>query len=232
MTSRDDTDREAPPSAEYEETKRKDVEVLRELVAVLDADESEESIQKCVESHPELWRFVTANKPIVIPKMKLGERFVTDFMVFGSRHWCQSQTLAANFVELERAGARIFNRNGDPSATLTHAMRQVQDWKQWVSEHKQEVRDRLVEKTLMRSERSPFEGTLAGHPVFGFYDYYVIVIGRRHTMTIDERVRLQRMNEDTRGVKIVTYDMLIDCVSPEAPFAPWWASYATRTGEW
>jgi hypothetical protein len=194
--------------------------LLRKLQSVLDADQREEEIQVLIEQHPQLWRFVTANKPFVRPKMKLGEKFITDFIVLGSAHWSQTQMRTATFIELERGGCRLFNKKGDPSAELTHGIRQLRDWKQWVTDNRTYVRDMFVEHGWLEWARSEWEGE-AGLPPFGFVARYLLVIGRRAEMSPDDRLRLQGMNEDSKDITIVTYDVLLDGLLPEAPFIPW-----------
>lgn len=210
-----------PEYTRYREARERDAATLAHVQAVFDADDSEEASQKCIEQRPHLWRFVTANNPFVLPKLRLGEKYVTDFMILGSAHWSQSQMRTATFVELERPGHRLFNKKGDPTAELTHGMRQLGDWKQWITDNRTHVRDMFVEHGWLDWERSTLEGGgAAGLPPFGFVDQYLLVIGRRHTMSAEERLRLQRMNEDS-GFKIITYDVFLDSLLPESPFVPW-----------
>lgn len=210
-----------PEYIKYRDARERDAATLAHLQAVFEADESEETIQKCIEERPHLWRFVTASNPFVLPKLKLGERYVTDFMILGSAHWSQSQMRTATFVELERPGHRLFNRKGDPTAEFTHGLRQLGDWKQWITDNRTHVRDMFVEHGWLEWERSTLEGGgAAGLPPFGFVDQYLLVIGRRNTMSADERLRLHRMNEDS-GFTIITYDVLLDSLLPESPFVPW-----------
>lgn len=53
---------------------------------------------------------------------------VPDFMWFA----VDSGTLYPVFIEIETPGKRWFNAKGDPSADLTHAIRQLSDWQAWV----------------------------------------------------------------------------------------------------
>lgn len=39
-------------------------------------------------------------------------------------------------VEIERADNTLFTNGGDPSSKLTHAIRQVQDWKLWIRDNR------------------------------------------------------------------------------------------------
>jgi hypothetical protein len=209
-----------------------DAATARELDALFQKDAPEAELQQCIEKHEIVWRFVTANKPVVVSKFRLADAFVPDFLVFGSRHWCQSQLPTAHFVELERASQPLFTKAGDPSSFLVHALRQVRDWKHWVTQNRSFVRDRLVAALAASAGKdeagSSPAAAYAGLPQ-GFLDRYVVVIGRRASMTPDDRVRLQQMNEETEEIQIVTYDMLLDMVAGETPFIPSWRYYAVRT---
>ena len=39
-------------------------------------------------------------------------------------------------IEIERPDFPLFTRHGDPTAKLTHAQRQVEDWLDWISDNK------------------------------------------------------------------------------------------------
>lgn len=190
-----------------------------ELATVLDAAGKEEEIQKVLARNPEAWKFLTSTRPQVIPKMPLGEH-VTDFVVFGAMPWSQSQRPVATFIEIERADVPLFTANGDPSYQLTHAQRQVRNWKQWISDNKQQVRDYLVNRTYLSWDRSSTEGQPGGAPAYGFDDRYLLVIGRRTGMTPAQRWQLHQICEEFP--KTITYDMLLDALCPEAPHRPPW----------
>lgn len=201
----------------------REASILARFHATLDADESEESVQRFVAQHPQLWRFVTQMEPHVVPKLKLGEAFVTDFLVFGAALYSQMQTPMATFVELERPTHKLFTRNGDETAELRHGLRQLRDWKYWISDNKQYLRDRLVEQIGLDWQRWSGEGQAAGAPPYGFAQQYLLVIGRRASMSADQRLRLQQLNDHHNDFKVVTYDMLLDSLLPEAPWpAPVW----------
>ncbi len=192
-----------------------------ELLDVLASGRVEEDLQKCLERHPDIWRFLVATKPQVVNKMPLGHDMVTDFVVFGAAPWSQSQMPTATFVEIERADAKMFTAKGDAARELTHGLGQLRDWKRWIGDHKQEVREYLLEHTALSWERHGFEGEY-GMPPFGFEDRYLLVIGRRASMTSAQRFQLHKLCEDTPKTTIVTFDMLLDVVCPEAPYFPPW----------
>jgi hypothetical protein len=59
----------------------------------------------------------------VVPKQRLGSEYVTDFVI-GERSSLGFEWIA---VELESPTAQMFTKNGDASARLNHAIRQISD---------------------------------------------------------------------------------------------------------
>jgi hypothetical protein len=52
------------------------------------------------------------------------------------------------------------------------------------------------------------------------YYRYLVIAGRRASMTIDDRLRLSQMNNDLQDIKIVTYDVLIDRIFRQLDIDP------------
>lgn len=117
-------------------------------------------------------------------------------------------------IEIERADKKMFTANGDPSAVVTHAVRQVQDWKQWVSANRQYVaRDILDRWDESVPVREPVLGGEYWNPEYilrHFAVFYYVIVGRRTFLRVPERLRLEQMNDDLANIKIMTYDVLID----------------------
>lgn len=68
----------------------------------------------------------------IIPQKQLGAEHVTDFLIAEPG----STGLTWYAVELKRPQAKIFTAKGDPSAALTHALRQIDDWRDWLSRNR------------------------------------------------------------------------------------------------
>ena len=110
-----------------------DVITRNEIAAfesALDGARRESDIQRFLEAHP---LFLTqqisgGSGAWVIPQKRLGAEHVTDFMIgrkaSGGLEWYA--------VELERPKAKMFTKTGNPSADLTHALRQISDWRVWL----------------------------------------------------------------------------------------------------
>jgi hypothetical protein len=110
---------------------------------------------------------------------------VTDFV----GHWVS--TVGNNYVliELEKPSDRLFQKNGDPSAKLTHAIRQCKDWSAWISDNKA-----YIETIMPGVTRAPS----------------VIIIGRQGNLSVSERRRLRELNDSLHnGPFITTFDSLL-----------------------
>jgi hypothetical protein len=101
------------------------------------------ALRRCVQNanrEEDIQRFLT-KKPLlllqhlggwhgrwVIPKKKLGAEHITDFVI-GSKSSPGFRWVA---VELESPKAKMFTKAGNPTAQLTHAIKQIQDWRSWI----------------------------------------------------------------------------------------------------
>ena len=108
----------------WDDITRQDVD---DFERVLDGATGEGELQKYLEEHPPM-----LIQPLggghgrwVMSQKRLGSEFVTDFII-GER---SSQGFEWTAVELESPTALLFNKNGDPSPVLRHAIRQVTDWR-------------------------------------------------------------------------------------------------------
>jgi ppGpp synthetase/RelA/SpoT-type nucleotidyltranferase len=117
---------------------------------------------------------VTSEVPI-----GLGTEFRIDFLV-------QRPDGSYLLVEIENPQATLFTKSGDFSVGVNHALRQVEDWQEW------------IEANLPTVERY-FPGIRAPEAW--------VVIGRDHGLADAEKRRLIRRNINMRGrVAIRTYD--------------------------
>jgi len=75
-----------------------------------------------------------------ISKLKLSNEFITDFVNAFDGH---SNGINYNFIEIEIPHRSPFLKNGNPSARLTGAIQQILNWKNWIANHRTEIRDIL-----------------------------------------------------------------------------------------
>ncbi len=132
----------------------------------------------------------------VIPRKRLGAEHVTDFMI-GER---DSAGWGWQAVELESPHARMFTKNGDPTAQLTHAIRQIEDWRDWLTRNAS-----YAARDLGLTDVRP---DLPG----------LVLIGRRANEDPATKNRLRQMMVQRR-IQIHTYDFLLDNARGRIEFA-------------
>ena len=127
----------------------------------------------------------------VIPQKRLGAEHVTDFMI-GQKH---SGGFEWEAVELESPRARMFTSKGDPTSQLTHAIRQIQDWRAWLRRNQDYAARPRSESGLGLTDIGP--------ELPGF-----ILIGRRQEIPDDTNDRRRQMVNDL-NIRIHSYDFLL-----------------------
>jgi hypothetical protein len=152
--------------------------VVKEFEDLLERASREEELQAFVSKYPVL---LSPTAIEIHPKHRLGREYVTDFVI----HEADDQYV---LVEIESASHKLFSQNGDPSAALSHAQRQVEDWREWVSQ----------------------QITYAQNSLPGINDPVCwIIIGRSKALSSKDRRALQRKNKELSHIKIMTFDDLV-----------------------
>ena len=89
-------------------------------------------------------------------------------------------------IELESPKQRLFTRSGDFTAIVNHAMRQVEDWQEWIEEN-------------VGTAQRFLPGIIAPRGL--------VVVGRSSLLSTRDVSRLARRNANLRGrLAIWTYD--------------------------
>lgn len=128
----------------------------------------------------------------VLPQTRLGTQHVTDFLI--SQEDSTGRSWVA--VELEGPQRRMFNKSGDPSRYLWHAIRQILDWRVWLECNRDYAVRSPDQDGLGLDEISP---TLPG----------LIVIGRRRENDRERRM-FRRALAHQLNIEIHSYDWLVD----------------------
>lgn len=153
-------------------------EMVRQFKALLDLDPSEEQVQVFLSEHP-VMLFPTALS--VRPKVKLGSDWVTDFVIRRSESDYE-------LVEIESPSHPLYTKQPNPSKQLTHAVKQVQDWRQWISEFPDYARRDLPGMARPQGR---------------------VIIGRRARLTTEAAKALHHHNQELNHIVIETYYDLI-----------------------
>lgn len=154
-------------------------EIAKEFANLLDNTEREEALQKFLKKHPSLLHPAAE----IIPKQKLGEDFITDFVLVTTNQ----QGAKYTFVEIERASHQILNKDYALSAATTHAVKQVRDWDIWLEKNKSYLQHKLI----------GFESP-----------EYLIVIGRGKDLDDSAKEHLRSHNRSSKNTQLKTYDDL------------------------
>lgn len=126
----------------------------------------------------------------VLPQFRLGSEFVADFII-GEKHSFGHEW---QLVELECPTKKMFNKSGTPSATLNHAIRQIEDWRNWL----------LTNQNY--AARAARDGGLGLTDIVGQCSG-LILLGRRRDLSDETNARRRQMMR-TLNMQIRTYDFL------------------------
>lgn len=153
----------------------------------------EADMQRFLEAHP---RILIQHLPVgrgafVIPKKRLGSEYETDFLIAQEAEG----GLVWTALELERPQAILFTQKGDPSAEQTHAVRQINDWRDWLSRNRDYAARSREASGLGLTDIDP---ELPG----------LIIMGRDSTSDKRTAARRRRLGRDSR-IQLETYDWLI-----------------------
>jgi hypothetical protein len=166
---------------------------VEEYVECLEKATSERELQAFCESHPNLLieHLGGGHGRWVVPQKRLGSEFVTDFVI-GERHSFGFQWQA---VELESPLAPLFTKKGDFSADLTHAIRQITDWRTWIKRNQDYASRRREAQGLGLID---IDSTVRG----------LILIGRERDLDPTTNDRRRQLVQDLQ-IDIHTYDWVV-----------------------
>ena len=178
--------------------------VITMLDELLD-NSKEEILQQYLEQHKKIL-IAAFGQPewvynFVLPKFKFGSDYISDFVVFTG----QSYSYWIKLIELEPSTSQVFTKQGDYAQRLNHAIKQVDEWSDWIKRNEPYFRD-CLQKALQK-EYPSFSETL--DYTRRFIVSSKIVIGRRATLSVDDNKRRAQEYEKS-NLDIITYDRLVD----------------------
>lgn len=169
-----------------------------ELTEIIECAKDEKPIQKFLTENP----FVLTEKmqpahhgQLCIPKPSLGGLLNPDFLMAGldsAGFWWYG-------VELGSPEHHMFTKAGNPTKELSHELRQIEDWRQWLTKHIGYARDELGYMHI--------DGDL---PCY-------VIIGRRNEEILDKDKLMERqrsvMKRDKDGLLLHHFEWLLDDTS-------------------
>ncbi|MEZ8858313.1 Shedu anti-phage system protein SduA domain-containing protein, partial [Vibrio atlanticus] len=117
----------------------------------------------------------------LIPKKKLGEEFITDYVL---------ETLSSEYilVEIEKPSDQIFTKSNDFHHKFTHAFGQVLDFIEWVEQN-----------IAYAQKKLPNISSPTG----------LLIIGMREYLNDEQIKKLNRFNKNSSKIKVLTFDDLL-----------------------
>jgi hypothetical protein len=137
-------------------------------------------LQKFLKDNP----FIIKPNAGIVPKQKLGDDFVTDFVLWN----VLDQGPTYTFVELEKASHHILNRDGTLTSAVQKAISQTVDWEVWLQDNQDYLKRKLPRLETPQN---------------------LIVIGRTKDMDEQQRAKLRGYNHLYRNTTIWSYDDLV-----------------------
>ncbi len=150
----------------------------------------------------------------MISHFKLGAEYEADFIVLEgfSGGW------EIHFIELEPPSMSPFNKKGDFSPRMNHAVGQIRRWKEFKQRHDKkpylvaQLRDAVMKKDLLLNNgREPIDSASRSitHPESMLIMRYYIVMGRRDHLNSELMARKANLSE-TDGFELITYDRVLE----------------------
>jgi len=170
------------------------IEDIKAFEGCLHTAENEHDIQTFLQRNPLLLiqHLGGGHGRWVIPKQRLGAQYFTDFLI-GQR---SSTGFEWQAVELESPNVPMFNKRGDPSKELTHAIRQVQDWRAWLARNQN------------YAARSKAEGGLGLTDIVSTLPGFILLGRREKVDPLTNELRRQMVHN--LNINIHSYDFLLD----------------------
>lgn len=170
-------DRSTSGQATSEATISRLDKIAEDFELLLDQELKEEQLQQFLKDHP----FLLHPAAEAIPKKKLGEDFITDFVLVAST----AQGPTYFLVELERATHSVLTKELTLASPVNHAIKQTRDWDVWLEKNK-----------------AYLQGKLPGFET----PQYIIIIGRGHDFDEEQKMYLRSYNREWKNLKLLTYD--------------------------
>jgi hypothetical protein len=191
--------------------------MVAELKDILSKTEGEREISSFLSKHPELIRWAVCrtggHTTYVIKEFPFGSHYKADFIV----PFSYSGAWEVHLIELEPPDDMVITRDGLPSNRLNKAVKQINDWQDYIEKNRYPFRSDLSEWCIKKDllglhndlkEPSNYTGDkLKDQDTYIGFNYYII-IGRRENIDQEKRKRMNHFRN--QGIRVLTYDALID----------------------
>jgi hypothetical protein len=146
----------------------------------------------------------------IVSEFRLGGVFRSDFAIISANSCCWEVV----FVELEGPNDRLYTNKGVPNAKLNWAIRQTNDWRVFVGEHRSAFRSelaRIVEPYDTYAHKNLMGKGVPGHVEIEnnstYIDYeYCVVMGNSRNFSESDR----KAHGSHRDRVVATYDRVLN----------------------
>jgi DNA-binding sugar fermentation-stimulating protein len=165
------------------------------------------------------WNYYTC-----VSEFKLGSDYRVDFLILSahSGYW------HAIFIELKPVDAKLYIKDGTQSKELRVALKQIEDWKQWIRMNEGILRREFSK--ILKKDKAP---AIWPYPILGYkkghssganeiadissnvHYIYHVVIGRRGRLSEEEQKRRSLNDIPGDAPTIATYDRLLEAAKRE-----------------
>jgi len=195
--------------------------LLDDFKGLLDSCSEEAPLQSFLKRYPEIL-ISTFNQgaqyPTVLPKFKLADELIPDFVMLGRRSGTQYTSWDVYLIEIEPSilDRPLFNKKKQSTNRLREAEGQIIQWQQWMQINSQSIfvlkALRELKKKHAWNDHAQFYSP-SSHMYQSMLIYYRIIIGRRKDFgDIGDKYRINRWEQSGRRVEIVPWDRLLDKV--------------------
>jgi len=186
----------------FDTRQRVDNEEIEQLRMVIDAAQDEKPIQEFLQARPHiLGSFMRGPRRYVLPQVKLGERYVPDFLMAD----VDSTGPRWVYVEIETPNSPVaLKTKRDLEKHARDGLAQVREWREW------------IQSNLDYANRSRRDGGLG---LYGIRpsDEGLVLVGRRHLLN-PHASSLRKQISETASIRICTYDWLLEQLEGLAEF--------------
>jgi hypothetical protein len=187
-----------------------------EFQSILEQNRDEHKVAKYLRKHPWLlyWNFCrsSGHDRYAFAEFPLGSQFKVDSLLLNS----YSGVWRAHLVELEPVADLLFTKSRTPSQRLARAVRQIDDWREYIDQNREQIRRDLV-RWAKRHDRlgystgeepCNYSGDFLSDPETHIHFTFYVVIGRSSRLS-KERRNLAGRFVSGHDVELVTYDRLL-----------------------
>lgn len=168
--------------------------ILKEWCDLLNQRKAEEAYHSYLREYAGFFLAYGWEVNLLISKLRLGADFTTDFIVGRDQH---SNGVWYELIEIETPYDAPFTKNGNPSARLSGAIQQIQNWRRWIIDNRREIHKLLPSYGVRTSRMNPN------------YNFKIIIGNRENSAKW-----LEKRNDlaNQLGIEIRSFDYLTDSV--------------------